>query len=154
MSSESEQRLSMEKLKQLNAASTSAVASTSTPTPPPTPVQSPAHPTASEWEELLTMLSALYRITTTQNDLLQQIYQAIPHTPTHQLQATTKELREIRMRMEPAGKPNGKSCWLTRLRLPQIRPSLTWLLIPVILLVCWVMWHSLGTLWSAWQIRP
>lgn len=58
MNSQSEQRLSLEELKQRNA--------------PPSSKEQP-HPTQEEWEEMLTILSALYRLETEQRDMLDDL---------------------------------------------------------------------------------
>ena len=62
MSSESERSLSLDELRQRNM---------------PLPVQSAPppeqHPTAEEWDELLEILSALYRLTAAQYDFLRHM---------------------------------------------------------------------------------
>ena len=52
----------------------------------------------------------------------------------------------IRTILEQAGEKNVRRISLPRLHLPRLSPAL--LLIPVILIVCWAVWHSWGTLWS------
>jgi hypothetical protein len=60
------------------------------------------------------------------------------------------------MQIEQAGRKSEKrfSLHLPKIHLPHLSPAL--LLIPVILLVCWAMWHSWDTLWSAlnMMLRP
>ena len=58
MNSQSEQRLSLEELKQRNAL-------------PPT--KEPSHPTQEEWEEMLAILSALYRLEIEQRNVLEDL---------------------------------------------------------------------------------
>ena len=59
MNSESGQKLSLEELKQRNRASGSSV-----------PAVSPDIPTKQDWEDLLTAVSALYRLESTNSDRL------------------------------------------------------------------------------------
>lgn len=58
MNLQSEQHLSLEELKQRNA---------------PPSSKEPSHPTQEEWEELLNILSALYRLETEQRDMLDDL---------------------------------------------------------------------------------
>lgn len=78
MSSESGQRLPMEELKRRNA--------------PPSMIPQTC-PSKEEWDNLLMMISALYRITTEQSKALENLNQ---HTAAH-----TALLREVSNRREP-----------------------------------------------------
>ena len=78
MSSESGQRLPMEELKRRNA-------------PQPVPLQT--CPSKEEWDNLLMMISALYRLTTEQSSALKNLER---HTEAH-----TALLREASSRREP-----------------------------------------------------
>ena len=163
MSLESGKDLSMEDLKNRNMpqslrreqtaqepAPTSTVREpTQQATEPPAPMPE-VHPTQPEWSELLTMLSALYRSTAAQNRLLERlISKPIIYATREQADTLTRELTAIRTQLEQAGKKKERRCSLRlpRLRLPRLSPAL--LLIPPILLALWVVWSSLGTLWSA-----
>lgn len=122
MSSGSEQKCSIEELKERNL--------------PPE-----QHPTAEEWDDLLAVLSALYRLTAGQSDALKNslaIMQAV-HT---QVEALTKEaasIHQLLARQEQAGRKKGR--W--RLRLPHVvfpRPSLAWLWAIPILVGLYALW--------------
>lgn len=132
MSSESERTLSPEELRQRNL-------------PPP---QTELHPTTEEWDELLEMLSALYRLTAAQNDFLQT-------QQTHPLQiqmsvltkevSTTREL--IQKSLQQAGKKKERRFSLPHISLP--RPSWAWLAVPAILVGLAVLWYSSVTILRA-----
>lgn len=132
MSSESERTLSLEELRQRNL-------------PPP---QTELHPTTEEWDELLEMLSALYRLTAAQYDLLQT-------QRTHPLQvqmsvlakevSTTREL--IQKSIQQAGKKKERRFLLPHISLP--RPSWAWLALPAILVGLAALWYSSVTILRA-----
>ena len=138
MSLESGQRLSLEELKQRNRSVSS----------PPTPAPPELHPTAEEWDELLNMLSALYRLTAEQYDLLGRLLsRPIIYATKEQMTVLTKEAAEIRRLLEQAGKQKEKSFSLPSIRLP--RPHLphldgpTWvvlLMAVAALLLLWLAW--------------
>lgn len=129
MSSESGKRCSIEELKEKNL--------------PPE-----CHPTAEEWDNLLAILSALYRLTEAQADGM-----ANPSCPameelwaqTEVLVRETAAIRQLLERREQAGKKKGR--W----RLPQVtlpRPRLTWLWAVPILLGLLVLWYSGAAIWN------
>ena len=132
MNSGSERSLSLEELCQRNL-------------PPP---QAEAHPTTEEWDELLEILSALYRLTAAQNDFLQT-------QQTHPLQvqmsvlakevSTTREL--IQKSIQQAGKKKERRFSLPHINLP--RPSWAWLALPAILVGLAVLWYSSVTILRA-----
>ena len=132
MNSGSERSLSLEELCQRNL-------------PPP---QAEAHPTTEEWDELLEILSALYRLTAAQNDFLQT-------QQTHPLQvqmsvlakevSTTREL--IQKSIQQAGKKKERRFSLPHISLP--RPSWAWLAVPAILVGLAVLWYSSVTILRA-----
>lgn len=132
MNSGSERSLSLEELCQRNL-------------PPP---QTELHPTTEEWDELLEMLSALYRLTAAQNDFLQT-------QQTHPLQvqmsvlakevSTTREL--IQKSIQQAGKKKERRFSLPHISLP--RPSWAWLALPAILVGLAVLWYSSVTILRA-----
>ena len=82
MNSESGQRLSVEELKKLNQ-----------PSAPSLPAMQPAGLTRQDWEDLLSMLSALYRLECGNSGRLEGLEQ---HTEAH-----TALLREVSRRREP-----------------------------------------------------
>ena len=82
MSSESGQRLSVEELKKLNQ-----------PSAPSLPAMQPAGLTRQDWEDLLSTLSALYRLECGNSGRLEGLEQ---HTEAH-----TALLREVSRRREP-----------------------------------------------------
>ena len=131
MNSGSERSLSLEELCQRNL-----------------PPQAEAHPTTEEWDELLEILSALYRLTAAQNDFLQT-------QQTHPLQvqmsvlakevSTTREL--IQKSIQQAGKKKERRFSLPHINLP--RPSWAWLALPAILVGLAVLWYSSVTILRA-----
>lgn len=129
MSSDSGKRCSIEELKEKN-------------------LPSAVHPTAEEWDNLLTILSAPYRLTEAQVDGM-----ANPSCPameellarTEALVRETAAIRQLLERREQDGKQ--KERW----RLPQVtlpRPRLAWLWAIPILLGLWVMWYSGAAIWN------
>ena len=157
MNSESGQRLPMEELKRRNAP------------PSMTPQNCPSR---EEWENLLMMIQALYRLTAGQSDTLENLNQ---HTAAHtallreassrrkpyptqaQMEALARDVAEIRAILRQAGKRNEKRFSLRGIRLPRLSlPDIPWTSLLLGLaalaltgLVLWVVWSSLDTLWSA-----
>ena len=122
MNSQSEQRLSLEELKQRNA-------------PPPTREMS--HPTQEEWEEMLTILSALYRLETEQRNVLDDLERrTAAHTALLQelssgrgwyliqekMEALTGDVAQMRRMLQQAGKKKERRFTLPSICLP--RPHL------------------------------
>ena len=109
MNSGSEQKLSLEQLKQRNTQE------------PPAPPK--VHPTREEWSELLAILSAQYRLTAVQYDLTEELLKKLRTAPTAaQTEEILRELRTLRKAVQQGGKPKEKSFSLPRLprlRLPQ-----------------------------------
>lgn len=131
MNSESGKRCSIEELKERN-------------------LPTEDHPTAEEWENLLAILSALYRLTAAQaggktkpscpamGDLRAQ---------TEALVSETEAIRRLMERQEQAGKKNEHR----HLRLPRVtwpRPSLAWLWAIPILLGLLALWSSGAAVWN------
>ena len=132
MSSESEKKLSLEELRQMNM---------------PQQVSSERHPTAAEWLELLAALEAMGQLLVEQKLTLEDLVSQSHLGPTReQMKELLQETKEIHRLLEQAGKKREHHFSLPRLQLPQ--PTWTWLAIPVILLGLWVLCYSLGTLWS------
>ena len=136
MSSESGKRCSVKELKERNL-----------------PLE--AHPTAGEWDNLLVILSGLYRLTAAWTDGM-----AKPGCPaleelrmqTEVLVRETAAIRQLLERQEQAGKKKERR----RLRLPRVtlpRPSLAWLWAIPISLGLLVLWFSGAAVWNN-LLRP
>ena len=118
------------------------------------------HPTAEEWDNLLAILSALYRLTAEEYDrAAEETTIPILHRMSTQLTALTEEAAAIRLlleqerqRREQVGKKCGRrfSIRFPRISLP--RPSPGWLFLPLMLAALLAAWYSLGVLWST--LRP
>lgn len=144
MSSESGRELSMEELKRLNHPRSSL-----TQQEPAAPPQPEPHPTQAEWAELMSTLASLERRMAALEALVWEISKRPRTYPTQeQIAALARDVAAVREMLQQAGKRRERRISLPRLHLhiPHISPA--WLLIPVILLVLWAMWHSWDTLWS------
>ena len=134
MSSESERSLSLEELRQRNM-------------PPPAPLPE-RHPTAEEWDELLEILSALYRLTAAQYDFLRE---QRAHPLQSQMSALTKEVSAMRKMLQEstqqAGSKKERRFSLPQISLPQ--PSWAWLMLPAILVGLAVLCYSSVTILRA-----
>lgn len=144
MNSESEQKLSLEQLKQRNTQEQPA------PTPPPE-----IHPTREEWSELLAILSAQYRLTAVQYDLAEELFKKLRTIPTAaQTEEILRELRTLREAVRQAGKPKEKSFSLPRfpwLRLPRLSaPAIISLVLVAAVLL--LLWWGLGTVWNSFSL--
>lgn len=108
---------------------------------------SEVHPSAEEWANLLTILSALYRLTAAQADGSKNRL-SVMRAVGAQMETLAKEamaIRQLLERREQAGKKNGR--W----RLPQVtlpRPRPTWLWVIPISLRLRVMWYSGAAIWN------
>ena len=137
MSSESERSLSLDELRQRNLPPTVQSA------PPPE-----QHPTVEEWDELLEILSALYRLTATQYDFLRE--QRV-HPLQSQMSALTKEVSAMRKLLQEsiqqAGSKKERRFSLPQINLPQ--PNWAWLMLPAVLVGLAALWYSLATILNA-----
>ena len=163
MNSGSGRRLSTEELKRLNQLSTTLVRTTP-----------PDAPTRQDWENLLAVVSALYRLESTnsgrlerleasvgpQEALLRALSRQMGQLPTQaQLEALARDVAQMRAELQQAGKKRERHFSLPRLRLPKLRlPDISWssLLLGLTALaliggVLWVVWFSWEKLWSAAQ---
>ena len=137
MSSESERSLSLEELRQRNM-------------PPPVQSAPPPeqHPTAEEWDELLEILSALYRLTAAQYDFLRE---QRAHPLQLQMSALTKDISAMRKMLQEsiqqAGSKKERRFSLPQISLPQ--PSWAWLMLPAILVGLAVLCYSSVTILRA-----
>ena len=139
MNSGSEQKLSLEQLKQRNTQEP--------PTPPPE-----LHPTREEWSELLAILSAQYRLTAVQYDLTEELLKKLRGAPTAaQTEELLRELRTLREAVQQAGKSKEKSFSLPklpRLCLPHLSaPAIISLLLAAAALL--LLWWGLSAVWSS-----
>ena len=152
MSSESGQRLPMEELKRRNA-------------PPSMTPQS--CPSKEEWENLLLMIRALYRLTEEQSDTLENLNQ---HTAAHtallreassrrepcptqaQMEALTRDVAEVQRLLRQAGKK--KEISISPPSLGTAMSVMIWLALILLgtmvgMVVLQTIWSSLSALWSA-----
>ena len=143
MSSESERKLSLEELKQLNRPKTMP------PQPAPMP---PAHPPQWEQAELLARLERLEAGVSAQEALLRALTRQAGQLPSQaQLEVLARDVAQIRETLQQAGKKRGRRFSLPRLRLPYIPWSSLLVGMTALALtglVSWVLWSSLGTLWN------
>lgn len=159
MNSESGQKLSLEELKQRNRASGSSV-----------PAVSPDIPTKQDWEDLLTAVSALYRLESTNSDrlkhleasvgaqeaLLRALTRQVGQLPTQvQLEALTRDVAQIRETLQQAGRKREIS--ISPPSLETALSVLIWLILILLgtmvgMVVLQTIWSGLAALWSAVRI--
>ena len=159
MNSESGQKLSLEELKQRNRASGSSV-----------PAVSPDIPTKQDWEDLLTAVSALYRLESTNSDrlkhleasvgaqeaLLRALTRQVGQLPTQvQLEALTRDVAQIRETLQQAGRKREIS--ISPPSLETALSVLIWLILILLgtmvgMVVLQTIWSGLSALWSAVRI--
>ena len=155
MNSESGQRLPMEELKRRNA-------------PPSITPQS--CPSKEEWENLLMMIQALYRLTAEQSDTLENLNQ---HTAAHtallrevssrrepcpaqaQMEALARDVAEIQRLLRQAGKK--KEISVSPPSLGTAMSVMIWLALILLgtmvgMVVLQTIWSGLSALWSAVKI--
>lgn len=144
MNSESEQRLSLQELKQRNTQQTAL------------PVQAPppeARPTKADWERMMKYMDALWYHADRQTDLLESVSRQMSQLPTRtQLDDLLKAVRHLEQMTEQAGKRNEKHFSLPGIRLPRLRlPHLdgpTWAVLLMGTAVLLLLWWGLDTVWS------
>ena len=152
MNSESGQRLPMEELKRRNTS------------PSITPQNCPSR---EEWENLLMMIQALYRLTAEQSDTLENLNQ---HTAAHtallrevsnrrepcpaqaQMEALARDVAEIQRLLRQAGKK--KEISVSPPSLETAMSVLLWLALILLgtmvgMVVLQTIWSGLSALWSA-----
>ena len=160
MNSESEQRLSLEELKQRNRSQ--GVQMMTTPS---------AAPTKQDWEDLLTAVSALYRLERINSDrlerleasvgpqeaLLRALSRQVGQLSTQaQLEALARDVAQILAELKQAGKKTERRFSLPRIRLPKLHlPYISWsslllglMSLPLIGGVLWAVWFSWEKLWN------
>ena len=156
MNSESEQRLSLEELKQRNRPQAMQT--------PPTP---PNTPTRQDWNDLLAALTALYRLESTnsgrlerleasvaaQEALLRALGRQVGQLPTQaQLEALARDVAQMRAELKQAGKKKEFS-----VSPPSLKTALSvliWLALILLgtmvgMVVLRTIWSGLAALWSA-----
>lgn len=150
MNSESEQRLSLQELKQRNTQQTVLP----TPTPP-----HEAWPSKADWERMMKYMDVLWCHANRQTDLLERISRQMSQLPTRtQLDDLLKTVRHLEQMTEQAGKPKENSFSLRRIRLPRLHlphvsiPALISLLMATAALL--LLWWGLGTVWSSSSLLP
>ena len=145
MNSESEQRLSLQELKQRNTQQ----AVLPTPIPP-----HEACPSKTDWERMMKYMDALWYRADRQTDLLESISRQMSQLPTRtQLDDLLKAVRHLEQMSEQAGKRNEKHFSLPGIRLPRLRlPHLdgpTWAVLLMAAAVLLLLWWGLDTVWSS-----
>lgn len=101
-----------------------------------------------EWNDLLAILSTLYRLTASQSDILKNSL-ATMQAVHAQAEALTKEaatIHQLLERQEQAGRKKGWRPSLPKLHLPT--PSLAWLWAIPILVGLYALWPLWAMLWS------
>ena len=144
MNSESEQRLSLQELKQRNTQQ--AVLPTLT-----TPHE--ASPTKADWGRMMNDLDTLWYHADRQTDLLERVSRQMSQLSTRtQLDDLLKTVRHLEQMTEQAGKRNEKHFSLPGIRLPRLRlPHLdgpTWAVLLMGTAVLLLLWWGLDTVWS------
>ena len=159
MNSESGQKLSLEELKQRNRASGSSV-----------PAVSPDIPTKQDWEDLLTAVSALYRLESTNSDRLERLEAGVSaqeaqlraftrqvgQLPTQaQLEALARNVAQIRETLQQAGRKREIS--ISPPSLETALSVLIWLILILLgtmvgMVVLQTIWSGLAALWKVVQM--
>lgn len=148
MSSESERKLSMEELKQLNRPQ----ALESTTTPPPPMVLLPA----ADWNMLLNQLERLEAGAGAQEALLRALAQQVGQLPTReQTEALARDVAQIQAELKQAGKKRELS-----ISPPSLRTALSvliWLALILLatmvgMVVLQTIWSGLAALWKVVQM--
>ena len=150
MNSESEQRLSLQELKQRNSQQTVL------------PVQTPpseARPTKADWERMMNDLDTLWYHADRQTDLLESISRQMSQLPTRtQMDELLKTVKRLEQMSEQDGKRNEKRFSLPGIRLPRLRlPHLdgpTWAVLLMGTGALLLLWWGLGTVWSSSSLLP
>lgn len=159
MNSESGQRLSMEELKQRNL-----------PQPPSVPATHPDTPAKQDWDDLMTAVSALYRLESTNGDRLERLEASVGAQEAHaralsrqvgqlptreQMEALAREVAQVRAELKQAGKK--KEISISPPSLESALSVLIWLALILLgtmvgMVVLQAVWSGLAALWSA--VRP
>ena len=145
MNSESEQRLSLQELKQRNLQRTALPVQT----PPPE-----SRPTKADWERMMNDLDTLWYHADRQTDLLESISRQMSQLPTRtQMDELLKAVKRLEQMSEQDGKRNEKRFSLPGIRLPRLRlPHLdgpTWAVLLMGTGALLLLWWGLGIVWSS-----
>ena len=147
MSSESERKLSLEELKQLNRPKTMP------PQPAPMP---PAHPPQWEQAELLARLERLEAGVSAQEALLRALTRQAGQLPSQaQLEVLARDVAQIRETLQQAGRKREIS--ISPPSLETALSVLIWLILILLgtmvgMVVLQTIWSGLAALWSAVRI--
>ena len=149
MNSESEQRLSLQELKQRNTQQTALP----TPTPP-----HEACPSKADWERMMKYMDALWCHADRQTDLLESVSRQMSQLPTRtQLDDLLKTVRHLEQMTEQAGKRNEKHfslpgvCEKRKQRNVSMMGGVlcpTWAVLLMGTAVLLLLWWGLDTVWS------
>ena len=145
MNSESEQRLSLQELKQRNLQQTAL------------PMQAPPHEACSskaDWERMMKYMDTLWYHADRQTDLLERISRQMSQLPTRtQMDELLKAVKRLEQMSEQDGKRNEKRFSLPGIRLPRLRlPHLdgpTWAVLLMGTGALLLLWWGLGTVLSS-----
>ena len=145
MNSESEQRLSLQELKQRNLQRTALPVQT----PPPE-----SRPTKADWERMMNDLDTLWYHADRQTDLLESISRQMSQLPTRtQMDELLKAVKRLEQMSKQDGKRNEKRFSLPGIRLPRLRlPHLdgpTWAVLLMGTGALLLLWWGLGTVLSS-----
>lgn len=154
MNSESEKRLSMDELKQLNAQPSQDTQTQEQ------PVQQPLQPILIQcampetMAQLETQLQKLEENAEWQTEYLHRLSETRNSYPTREQTAQLqKSLTQIETMLEQAGKQNEKRRFsMPRIKLPSVHLSLELVLILLMFLALLIAWYSLDALWNAPRI--
>ena len=108
-------------------------------------VSPPSCPTTEQWNALLNVLAAQYRLLKTQADTMERMRSTMEAMAT-QVEKLTTEAGETRRLLEQAGRKKERRLSLPQLDLP--RPSLAWLWAIPILAALWILWYAWGAIWN------
>ena len=144
MNSESEQRLSLQELKQRNTQQ----AVLPTPTPP-----HEACPSKADWERMMKYMDALWCHADRQTDLLESVSRQMSQLPTRtQVDELLKVLKHLEQMAEQAGKPKEKRSSLPNIKLPRLHlPHLdgpTWVVLLMALAALFLLWWAWAGDWN------
>lgn len=132
MSSESERKLSLEELRQMNM---------------PQQLPPEQYPAATDWPELSAALGAIGELLAEQNLTLEDLSRRSYPGPTpKQITELLQEMKAIHRLLEQAGKKKERRFSLPRFQLPQ--PTWTWLVVPAALLGLWALWYGWAAFWN------
>ena len=144
MSLGSEQKLSMEELKQLHQPTPQPTVQEQTPPPE-------AHPTKEEWEEMMDYLYTLGYHAERQTGQLKKISELLEQLPTRtQMDELLKVVKHLEQMSEQAGKQKEKRFSLPSiiLRLPHLDGP-TWAVLLMTAAALLLLWWGLDTVWNS-----